>query len=204
MSKEDEKFLNSYYNADYINGLVKNFSIRSFIACMAPAEGKISMSKFWLMVWQAKVTGIVMLCPIKSINALGKCKMESMCYWLGLERVDQSVIVEGDGFRFMLTLIKKENLNPRIIHRRFKLELIGKSVSGPENATVDETSPCFEKKESDSPFSISKLDDEASPMELKKSKSVAQPVSSPNANFEKPDLVKEKKEESSGNDSPYQ
>ena len=56
-----------------------------------------------------------MLCPIRSVNALGKEKIESANYWLGIEQVDQSVIIEGDGFRFLLTLIKKENLNPRLI-----------------------------------------------------------------------------------------
>ena len=52
-AKEGEKFVKSYINASYLNGLVKDFSQKSLIAAMAPNEK--SLARFWLMIWQAKV-----------------------------------------------------------------------------------------------------------------------------------------------------
>ena len=135
-AKEADKFVKSYINASYLNGLVKDFSRKSLIAAMAPNE--ISLARFWLMIFQQKVQMIVMLCPLVSYTIKNDVKKEvdeSISYWKNLETEDESVYIEGDGYTFQLSLVSKVMLNQSITHRRFKLELVGskeqEAVSSP-------------------------------------------------------------------------
>ena len=74
-SESDEfKELKQYINANYINGLVRNFSEKSVIACQAPVEK--TFTKFWQMIWENRVSLIIMACPF-----MGEKKRESDCYW---------------------------------------------------------------------------------------------------------------------------
>ena len=59
--EEDSTKVKKYINACYINGLIRNYSEQSTIACSAPIDK--TKSKFWQMVWENKVKLIVMLCP---------------------------------------------------------------------------------------------------------------------------------------------
>jgi len=63
---DEEKALISYINANYINGLVRNFSEKSFIACTAPIPK--TLCKFWQMIWENQVPLVMMLCSEREIG----------------------------------------------------------------------------------------------------------------------------------------
>ena len=129
MTADDRAFVQSYVNASHLNGLVEDFSRRSLIACMAPNEN--SLVRFWAMVWQQKVGMIVMLCP-----TVGPKGDESLDYWRGVNEKNRSAVIEGDGFKFRLTLVQQSQVNERIVRRRLKLQRDGYE---------SESSPCFER-----------------------------------------------------------
>lgn len=62
-------------NADFINGLVKDFSEKSIIACQGPPAP--TKPKFWQMIWENKCPLIIMLCP----QFGPKGKEECLNYW---------------------------------------------------------------------------------------------------------------------------
>ena len=57
---DDFTAMKRYVSASYINGLVRNNSEKSIIACQGPVMQTIT--KFWQMVWENKVSLIMMLC----------------------------------------------------------------------------------------------------------------------------------------------
>ena len=62
---------------------------------------------------------IVMLCPdgVKSDKKIEEC----INYWKNLKEKNDSAFIEGDGFKFKLTLVSNTKINDRITKRRFKL-----------------------------------------------------------------------------------
>lgn len=87
---DEEKALTSYINANYINGLVRNFSEKSFIACTAPIPK--TLCKFWQMIWENKVPLVMMLCSEREIDF----KKEPFSYWNKLDDVGQSTFFYAD------------------------------------------------------------------------------------------------------------
>lgn len=131
---DDVKRTKKYINANYVNGLVMNRSLKSFIACQAPLQK--SNVKFWQMIWENKSTLMIMVCP-----CIGpKGGEESFKYWQSLDKVGDETEI---GSHFKLKLLKLENLNDgRIIHKQFELHLIGtygkKQTGGFDIADSDE------------------------------------------------------------------
>jgi hypothetical protein len=104
---EDTKKVKKYINACYINGLVRNHSEKSTIACSAPIAKTVP--KFWQMIWENKVKLIVMLCP-EYVD-----REEPMNYCLGQgdgkeEKVGHEYLVGPEGNKeFMkIKLLKRE------------------------------------------------------------------------------------------------
>lgn len=60
---EDDLGSNVYVNGSYINIPIKNGGERAFIAASAPVEK--SLNNFWEMIYQNKVTLVIMLCNLK-------------------------------------------------------------------------------------------------------------------------------------------
>jgi protein tyrosine phosphatase len=72
---EETRFSKSYINANFINGQVRDFSEKAFIASQGPIPNY--EYKFWQMVWEMKSKLIVMLCPTINKNNMEEC----MNYW---------------------------------------------------------------------------------------------------------------------------
>jgi protein tyrosine phosphatase len=71
---------NIYVNGSYINVPIRNYGERAFIAASAPVEK--SLNNFWEMIFQNKVTLIIMLCNLKEKNIV--CEK----YWEEDEQID--------------------------------------------------------------------------------------------------------------------
>lgn len=123
---EEEKELRQYINANYINGLVRNFSEKSFIACQAPLEK--TYTKFWQMIWENKVNLIIMVCPLK-----GPKREEATCYWGNINENEQigmtTIFKDKDIPVFELRLKEKINLSDTLVLRRLVLTLCKDSIS---------------------------------------------------------------------------
>jgi len=87
---DEEKALISYINANYINGLVRNFSEKSFIACSAPIPK--TLCKWWQMIWENQAPLIMMLCAEREVDF----KKEPFSYWNKLDDVGQSTFFYAD------------------------------------------------------------------------------------------------------------
>ena len=83
------------------------------------------------MDWQQKVGVIVMLCPTVGLKG-----DESLDDWRGVDEKNRSAVIEGDGFKFRLTLVQQSQVNERIVRRRLRLQRDGYE---------SESSPCFER-----------------------------------------------------------
>ena len=103
MDPEAKAFYQSYINASHLNGLVEDFSRRSMIACMAPNEA--SLVRFWIVIWLQKVNLIVILCPDGVNSKNEKAREECITYWKDLQEKGDSTMLEGEGFKFKLTLV---------------------------------------------------------------------------------------------------
>jgi protein tyrosine phosphatase len=77
---DDHTSMKRYISACYINGLVRNHSEKSIIACQGPVMQTIS--KFWQMVWENRVSLIVMLCPFGDSDGA-----ECIDYWSNNDEV---------------------------------------------------------------------------------------------------------------------
>lgn len=117
-----QKYIDSYMNANYINGLVRGFSDKSVIAAMAPKEK--TLCKFWQMIWQNKVNLIVMLCPFykgeQEVKGMGS-REECINYWKELQEVGHVASIKDNKNQVMfeLKLIDKKQLKPSMELRRF-------------------------------------------------------------------------------------
>ena len=87
---DEEKSLISYINANYVNGLVRDFSDKSFIACSAPIPK--TLCKFWQMIWENKVRLIMMLCSEKEVEY----KDDPFSYWNKIDDVGQTTFFHAD------------------------------------------------------------------------------------------------------------
>jgi len=65
---KDENGSNLYVNGSYINVPIRNSGERAFIAASAPVEK--SLNNFWEMIFQNKVSLIIMLCNLKEKNVV--------------------------------------------------------------------------------------------------------------------------------------
>jgi len=65
---KDESGNNLYVNGSYINIPIRNDGEKAFIAASAPVEK--SLKNFWEMIFQNKVTLIIMLCNLKEKNVV--------------------------------------------------------------------------------------------------------------------------------------
>ena len=140
---DDQTKTLKYINACYVNGLVRNYSEKSFIACSAPRPKIIS--KFWQMIWDNKVKLIVMLCPEFEHD-----KQEPMNYCLGQKYkeddiVGQEYLVGPENNReFMkIKLLSRDKITDTLILRRLELSLncnVNRQNSGPFEQESNPTS----------------------------------------------------------------
>jgi protein tyrosine phosphatase len=113
---DDYTNMKKYISACYINGLVKNYSEKSIIACQGPVMQTIS--KFWQMVWENKVTLIVMLCPFGDYD-----KSECIDYWSLNDKVGDLCLVGPSSNESLLKIrfMEKKFINERMTLRKLKL-----------------------------------------------------------------------------------
>tara|TARA_B110000285_G_scaffold168032_1_gene187933 strand:+ start:109 stop:741 length:633 start_codon:yes stop_codon:yes gene_type:complete len=142
---DDQTKAKKYINACYINGLVRNYSEKSFIACSAPIPK--TTSKFWQMVWENKVKLIVMLCP-----EFEREKEEPMNYCLGQKFKDADVVghehfvgPENNKEFIKIKLLSREQIGETLILRRLELTMnsdleVNRQNSGPFEQQSNPTS----------------------------------------------------------------
>ena len=132
---DDQTKALKYINACYVNGLVRNYSEKSFIACSAPKPSTIP--KFWQMVWENKIKLIVMLCP-----EFEREKEEPMNYCLGQKFKELDVIgheyfvgPENNKEFMKIKLLGREKITETLILRKLELTLsslnVNRQNSGP-------------------------------------------------------------------------
>ena len=132
----------TYFNASYINSLVKaqqmigpafiataapkfNGSITEILDCGKTASACPSVSNFWQMVWENKVNMIVMLCELET-----ESKEECIPYWDQLYQNSRHAVVVD-------RLESEKTPVPGIIHRVIHLKKMATSLSGSGSMIVD-------------------------------------------------------------------
>jgi protein tyrosine phosphatase len=113
---DDFTSMKRYISACYINGLVRNHSEKSIIACQGPVMQTIS--KFWQMVWENRVSLIVMLCPYGDSDTA-----ECIEYWSHSDKEGAVSLVGPDGNEGLLKIKcqEKKKVNERITLRKLIL-----------------------------------------------------------------------------------
>jgi len=96
---------NTYVNGSYINVPIRNYGEKAFIAASAPVEK--SLNNFWEMIFQNKVTLIVMLCNLKEKNIV--CEK----YW------DEEEHKEFGNIR--VRQVSSSEIGEKIIKRQFEV-----------------------------------------------------------------------------------
>jgi protein tyrosine phosphatase len=79
LKMQERQIENTYINASYISSA---YNKRAFVAMQSPLSG-LNTVQFWTMMWQKKISNIVMLCPCQTAD-----REESTAYWYECQNVD--------------------------------------------------------------------------------------------------------------------
>jgi protein tyrosine phosphatase len=123
---EELSAMRKYISACYINGLVRDHSEKSIIACQGPVQQ--TMSKFWQMAWENECSLIVMICPFGNSD-----KDECIDYWSKSDSVGDLWDLESinSESRLKIKLTEKTQLNDRMTLRKLTL------IQGEESRDIE-------------------------------------------------------------------